>query len=171
MLDNQTEVISNWENLIINSFFHMHSSIPMKHKRNCNSIHSILPFQSLPKKAHSQSHTRNNHRRNNSQSSILLVSHNSSNRNDVFYQFHLCQHHRGISQSTSFQSPLFPIHSIQSISILLSSENTDHPLSTPSSSQTHSNPLLSLPLLCSNYHSPQSPQPSSHQFSPNHSCM
>ena len=61
MHHHQIEVISNWANLFIISFFENHSSIPMKHRRNCNSFHSNLPFQSLPKKAHSQSHTRNNH--------------------------------------------------------------------------------------------------------------
>ena len=57
----QTKVISNWACLFITSFFQNHSSIPRKHRRNCSSLHSILPFQSLPKKAHSQSHTWNNH--------------------------------------------------------------------------------------------------------------
>ena len=56
----QSRVISNWASLFIISFFEKHSSIPMKHTRNCNYIHSILPFQSLPKKAHSQSHTQKN---------------------------------------------------------------------------------------------------------------
>ena len=78
----QTEVISNWACLFIIPFFHNHSSIPRKHNRNCHSIHSNLPFQSVPKKAHSQSHTQNNQRRNNNPSSVLLVSHNSSNGND-----------------------------------------------------------------------------------------
>ncbi len=60
MHDHQTEVISNWVSLFIISFFENHSSIPMKQNRNWNYPYSILPFQSLPKKAHSQSHTRNN---------------------------------------------------------------------------------------------------------------
>ena len=78
----QTEVISNWACLFISSFLHNHSSIPRKQKRNYYSIHSSLPFQSLPEKAHSQSHTQNNQRRNNDQSLILSVSHSSSSRND-----------------------------------------------------------------------------------------
>ena len=36
MHHNQTEVISNWASLFIISFFENHSSIPMKHTRNCN---------------------------------------------------------------------------------------------------------------------------------------
>ena len=69
----QTEVISNWACLFIISFFQNHSSIPMKHIWNSNLFHSILQFQSLPEKAHSQSHTRNNQRMNDDQSSILSV--------------------------------------------------------------------------------------------------
>ena len=57
----QTEVISNWASLFINSFHQSHSSILTKRNRNWNSLHPILPFQSLPKKAHPQSHTRNSH--------------------------------------------------------------------------------------------------------------
>ena len=38
----------------------IHPSIPTKRTRNCCSLHSILPFQSLPRKAHSQFHTHNN---------------------------------------------------------------------------------------------------------------
>ena len=87
----QTELISNWAYLFIISFHRSNSLIPMKHDRNCNHHHSIFPFQSLPKKAHSQSHTRNNQRRNNNQSSILSVSHNPSNRNDDLNRFHLSQ--------------------------------------------------------------------------------
>ena len=60
MHHHQIEVISNWANLFIISFFENHSSNPMKHNRKCDSLHPIHPFQSLPKKAHSQSHTRNN---------------------------------------------------------------------------------------------------------------
>ena len=35
----QTEVTSNWACLFIISFYQSHSSIPMKHNRNCHSIH------------------------------------------------------------------------------------------------------------------------------------
>ena len=82
MHHHQTGVISNWASLFIISFFQNHSSIPMKHARNCNYLHSLLPFQSLPKKAHSQSHTQRNYWRNNNQSSVLSISHNPSSRND-----------------------------------------------------------------------------------------
>ena len=85
MHNHQTKVTSNWSCLFIIPFIENHSSIPMKPDRNCNSIHSVLPFQSLPKKVDSQSHTRNNQRRNHSRSSILSVSHNSSNRNNHFH--------------------------------------------------------------------------------------
>ena len=54
MHDHQTEVISNWASLFIISFFQNHSSIPMNEQRkNSYYLHSFLPFQSLPKKAHS----------------------------------------------------------------------------------------------------------------------
>ena len=36
MHNNQTGVISNWASLFIISFFHNHSSIPMKHNWNCH---------------------------------------------------------------------------------------------------------------------------------------
>ena len=46
MHNDQTEVISNWASLFFISFFEKHSSVPMKHNRNSNSIHSILILHS-----------------------------------------------------------------------------------------------------------------------------
>ena len=126
----QTEVISNWACLFIISFYENHSSIPMKHNRNCHSIDSILPFQSLPKKAHSQSHTLNNQRRTNDPSSILSLSHNLSNRNDDLDYAEA--NHSSSSRSYSFQSPPSPTDSIQSTSLLPQRQRNNHPLQTPS---------------------------------------
>ena len=48
-----------WANLFIIIIFENHSSIPMKHDRNCNSCYLHLQSQPLPKKEQYQSHTRN----------------------------------------------------------------------------------------------------------------
>ena len=80
MHDHQTGVISNWASLFIIPLRNTHSSVPMKRDRNCNSIDSILPFRSFPSNPRFQSYIRNSQRRNHSQSSILLLFHNSSKR-------------------------------------------------------------------------------------------
>ena len=67
----QTEATSNWASLFITSFFHNHSSTPIKHTRNCNHLHSLFPFRSLPNSYCSQSHTQHNQRRKNNPSSVL----------------------------------------------------------------------------------------------------
>ena len=134
-----TEVISNWACLFIISFFQNHSSIPMNHNWNWNSLHSILPFQSPPKKAHSQSHTRNNQRRNNGPSSILSTSYNSSNRNDDLDRT------KYLFWRSVFQSPLLPIDSIQSTSLLPQMKRSNHPLQTPSDWRWVISPIVDKP--------------------------
>ncbi len=135
MQHDQKEVISNWACLFIISFFQNHSSIPVKRYRNCNCLHSVLPFQSPPKKAHSQSHTRNNQRRNEDPYSILSLSHNPSNRNGDLDSPTATNY--SSLWSNSFQSALFPIDSIQSVSLLSHSHSNHHQSQYSSTASIH----------------------------------
>ena len=147
MHDNQLEVISNWACLFIISSFENHSLIPVKHNRNWHSIHSILPFQSLPKKAHSQSHTLHNQRRTKCQSSILLLSHNSSNRNDDLDHY---PNYSSPSWSNYLQSPLSPTPSFQSTSLPSHSRSSHHQSQCFSTTSIHSHQTHSIQPRCNN---------------------